>query len=137
MRMPSYQSSVFLQEFSSALAVPSSELGTPRSQSSGLGTLEDRLELQVHSVSADRDIIASNLTSAVNQALAMMGQRDAAVGKAKEAEAAAAAAREVQRSLQSQVGGAAGLYAEVSALSVVGKAVPPHHAAPLQYVAGQ
>ena len=87
------------------MAVPSSELGAPLSQqSSGLGTLEDRLELQVHSVSADRDIIASNLTSAVNQALAMMGQRDAAVGKAKEAEVAAAAAREVQSSLQSKVG---------------------------------
>ena len=60
----------------------------------------------MHRISADRDIIASNLTSAVNQAMAMMGQRDAAVEKAKEAEAAAAAAREVQRSLQSQVGGA-------------------------------
>lgn len=58
----------------------------------------------MHRVSADRDIIASNLTSAVNQALAMMGQRDAAVGKAKVAEAAAAAAQEEQRSLQSQVG---------------------------------
>ena len=98
-----------LQASSSALAVvPSSELDTPRpQQSSGLGTLEDRLELQVHRVSADRDIIASNLTSAVNQALAMMGQRDAAVVNAKAAEAATVAAREVQRSLQSQVGGAA------------------------------
>ena len=65
----------------------------------------DERDLEVHRVAADRDIIAFNMASAVNQAVAMMTQRDGAVKAAQEAKGEAAVALTRQNELQSLVSG--------------------------------
>ena len=64
---------------------------------------DDILDREIRRVTADRDILALNLSSAVNQAMSMMGERDAAVLASSASEEAAAKALRQQHELQKKV----------------------------------